>query len=315
VILTVTLNLAVDVTYSLAQARLGEHNRVELVGRRAGGKGVNVARVLSGLGRDVVVTGLLGGANGSVARAELGDAGLVEETVAIEGESRVTIVVVEDDGRVTGFSELGPEVSAAEWADMHSRFGGLSAGAEAVVLSGSLPRGVPEDAYAQLVSASAAPVLLDAEGAALARGVEAGPAVVKINRAELFGVVDGAGSDVVTAASSLRARGAGAVVVSCGAEGVVAVTDEGVWSAAPPEELAGNPTGAGDAVAAAVVCGMVDGSGWPERLAEAVALSAAAVAAPQAGSFDPAVYTRLRGGVEVASPGPSPSGFGGPSRR
>jgi tagatose 6-phosphate kinase len=315
VILTVTLNLAVDVTYSLAQARLGEHNRVELVGRRAGGKGVNVARVLSGLGRDVVVTGLLGGANGSIARAELGEAGLVEETVAIQGESRVTIVAVEDDGRVTGFSELGPEVSAAEWADMHARLRSLSARAEAVVLSGSLPRGVPEDAYAQLVSASgSAPVLLDAEGAALARGVGAGPAVVKINRAELFGVVEGV-SDVVTAAASLRAAGASAVVVSCGEEGLLAVTDEGVWSAAPPEVLPGNPTGAGDAVAAAVVAGMVDGSGWPERLADAVALSAAAVAAPQAGSFDEAVYARLCGAVEVAPPGPSPSGFGGPSRR
>jgi tagatose 6-phosphate kinase len=132
VILTVTLNLAVDVTYRVGRARLGEHNRVELVGRRAGGKGVNVARVLSGLGRDVVVTGLLGGVTGELARAELGEAGLVEETIAIAGESRVTIVVVEDDGRVTGFSELGPEVSAGEWAEMHSRFGELSARAEAV---------------------------------------------------------------------------------------------------------------------------------------------------------------------------------------
>ncbi len=282
----------------MGATRLGEHNRVELVGRRAGGKGVNVARVLSGVGRDVVVTGLLGGVTGELARSELAAAGLVEETVAIAGESRVTIVVVEDDGRVTGFSELGPEVSAAEWAEMHARFVELSARAQAVVLAGSLPRGVPEDAYGQLVSASAAPVVLDAEGAALLRGVSAGPAVVAINRAELAGVVGGSVDDVVVAAGSLRSSGAGAgagaVVVSCGADGLVAVTGEGVWSASPPEVMRGNPTGAGDAASAAVVAGMVDGVGWPERLAEAVALSAAAVAAPQAGSFD-------RGGLLAAA--------------
>jgi tagatose 6-phosphate kinase len=295
VILTVTLNLAVDVTYRVGESRLGEHNRVELVGRRAGGKGVNVARVLSALGREVVAGGFLGGANGGVARAELRAAGLAEETVAIAGESRTTIVVVEDDGRVTGFSELGPEVSAAEWAEMHARFGELAARARAVVLAGSLPRGVPDDAYAQLVSASPAPVLLDAEGEALLGGVSAGPAVVKINRAELAGAVGGdACGDVVAAAESLRSTGAGAVVVSCGADGLVAVTAEGVWSAAPPEGVRGNATGAGDAASAAVVAGMVDGLGWPERLAEAAALSAAAVAAPQAGSFDPELYRRLR---------------------
>ena len=204
-----------------------------------------MARVLSALGRDVVVTGLLGGVTGELARSELAAAGLVEETVAVAGESRVTIVVVEDDGRVTGFSELGPEVSAAEWAEMHARFGELSARAQAVVLAGSLPRGVPEDAYGQLVSASAAPVVLDAEGAALLRGVSAGPAVVAINRAELAGVVGGSVDDVVVAADSLRSSGAGAgagaVVVSCGADGLVAVTGEGVWSASPPEVMRRQP--------------------------------------------------------------------------
>jgi tagatose 6-phosphate kinase len=307
VILTVTLNLAVDVTYRVQRARLGDHNRVALVGRRAGGKGVNVARVLSGLGREVVVTGLLGGATGELARSELAQAGLVQETVAIAGESRVTIVVVEDDGRVTGFSELGPEVSAAEWAEMHAWFGELSARAQAVVLAGSLPRGAPQDAYAQLVSASAAPVVLDAEGVALLRGACAGPAVVKINRAELAGAVGGSFDDVVTAAGSLRSAGAGAVVVSCEADGLVAVTEEGVWSARPPEVLDGNPTGAGDAASAAVVAGMVDGVDWPSRLTEAVALSAAAVAAPQAGSFDQEVYRRLREVVQVRALAPRAS--------
>src|SRR5204863_5433763 len=134
VILTVTLNFAVDATYRMERARLGAHNRVALVGRRAGGKGVNVARVLGALGREVAVTGLAGGRVGDEARAELAVAGLTDACVPIEGESRETIVVVEDSGRVTGFSELGPEVSAAEWEWMVARFAELAGGAEAVAL-------------------------------------------------------------------------------------------------------------------------------------------------------------------------------------
>jgi tagatose 6-phosphate kinase len=270
---------------------------VALVGRRAGGKGVNVARVLAGLGREVVVTGLAGGRVGDEARAELAVAGLADACVPIEDESRETFVVVESSGRVTGFSELGPEVSGAEWEWMVARFGELAEGAEAVVLSGSLPRGVPLDAYAQLMSLAACPVVLDAAGEPLLAGVAAGPAVVTINAEELSGAAGS--SDVLDGAAALRREGAGAVVVSCGPEGLVAVTEKGVWAAAPPEPLSGNPTGAGDAASAAVVAGLVDGRDWPTVLADAAALSAAAVAAEQAGSFDEGLYRRLLDQVEV----------------
>lgn len=294
-ILTVTLNLAVDVTYHVPHVRWRASNRVESVARQAGGKGVNVGRVLHGLGRDAVITGFAGGGTGAAARAELERSGLTEATVRVSDESRVTIVVVEQSGEVTGFSEPGPSVSAAEWQQMRARFGELAASAEAVVLSGSFPPGVPRDAYAQLISIAAeadVPVLLDAEGEALARGVEAGPQVVKINEQELAGFAPG--MDVLDGAARLRQAGAEAVVISQGADGLLALTGEGAWRAAPPRPLCGNATGAGDAAAAALVAGMVDASPWPERLAAAAALSAAAVAAPVAGAFHDGVYRQLR---------------------
>ena len=89
-------------------------------------------------------------------------------------------------------------------------------------------------------------------------------------------------------------------MVSHGGEGLFAVTEEGRWRAAPPDHVRGNPTGAGDAAVAALTAGLVDGSPWPERLADAVALSAAAVAAPLAGDFDAALYRRAREQVRVA---------------
>ena len=105
--------------------------------------------------------------------------------------------------------------------------------------------------------------------------------------------------DPVGAAQALRAAGADAVVVSRGADGLLAVTREGVWRAAPAERLAGNPTGAGDAAVAALTAGLAEARSWPDRLADAVALSAAAVGVTLAGGFDEEIYRRHRPRVEV----------------
>ena len=243
-ILTVTLNFALDVTYAVEHFQRGETARIEKFDRQAGGKGVNVARVLHALGRDVAVTGLAGGLTGSAARAELAGAGIRDELLEIDGESRLSFMVVEADGRATGFSEPGPAVTPAQWQAFVERFRELLPGAEAVVIAGSLPRGVPDDAYAQLVRAAAGadttggaaalPTLLDADGAALEHGVRARPTIAKVNRAELEGVIGDV--DVVAGAESLRRSGAGAVVVTLGASGLVGVTDDGeVLHATPPD--------------------------------------------------------------------------------
>ncbi|MEA2213828.1 MAG: tagatose 6-phosphate kinase [Solirubrobacteraceae bacterium] len=296
-ILTVTLNFALDVTYTVKRFERGSTARVQTVRRQAGGKGVNVARVLHALGRDVAVTGLVGGFSGRSARAELQAAGLRDELVDIDGESRLTVMVAEPDGQATGFSEPGAVVASAEWAAFRAGFTDLMSGADAVVLAGSLPHSLAPDAYAQLIQAATAagvPALLDADGEALEQGIAACPAIVSINRAELAGVVGDGDGDAVAGAKALRRAGAGAVVLSQGAAGLTCVTDDAVWHAAPPAALTGNPTGAGDAASAALVMGLLDGIGWPERLAEAAALSAAAVSAPVAGAFDAGLYQRLR---------------------
>ncbi len=294
-IVTVTLNFALDVTYRTARVEVGTTARVEVLGRQAGGKGVNVARVLHTLGREVTVTGFAGGAYGAAARRELVAAGLRDATVDIGGDSRLAFIVVDEAGAATGFSELGAEITPEEWASLIARVRALAGEAEAVVLSGSVPPSVPVDGYRQLVEAAHAggsPVLLDADGAALQRALSARPELVKINRAELAGVFDD--EDLVAGARRLRATGPRTVIITDGAAGLLLLGEGPVLRAAPPAELRGNPTGAGDAAAAALVAAMVDGSPWEEALADAAALSAAAVAAPLAGHFDPAIYAELR---------------------
>jgi tagatose 6-phosphate kinase len=303
-IVTVTLNAALDVTYDVQALVPNATHRVLQVRARAGGKGVNVARVLRQLGRDTVVAGLAGGHTGALIRADLAAGGLPEALVEIGGESRRTLAVVSRrDGGATLLNEPGPQVRAAEWAEFRTRLDGLLAsGTAAVVLAGSLPAGVPRGAYAELVEAAhghGVAAIVDADGEALRAALAAGPELVKPNAAELRAATGQ--DDPAAGAAALRRAGAAAVTVSLGPEGLLAVTGDGSWRAVPPEVVAGNPTGAGDAAVAALAAGLVDGVPWPRRLREAVAASAAAVLHPVAGGFDPAAYRRFRGAVTITS--------------
>lgn len=281
--LTVTLNAALDVTYRVDALRPGATHRVTEVAVRAGGKGVNVARVLCALGVPVVATGLAGGSAGAALRDDLNRSGVPEALFPIAGETRRTVTAVDASGEATLFAEPGPHVTPEEWAGFLDHYRDLAAEADVVVLSGSLPAGLPVDAYVALVRGTSAPVVLDAGGPALAAGASVGPAVITPNRGELA-----AASQV----DDPLALGAAAALVSDGAQGMTAYTSGGVWTAAPPEVVTGNPTGAGDAAVAALVAAWH--LPWPDRLAEAVALSAAAVRAPLAGDFDRAFYDQHR---------------------
>ena len=175
-----------------------------------------------------------------------------------------------------------------------------------MVLSGSLPPGLEAGTYATLIEAAAAadvPAVLDTHGEALRRGAAAGPAIVKPNLAELAalagaagrgerpsgrasgGAPDGAADLATVAAAAGQLRGAQAVVITLGPAGLLAATEDGCWRARPPAAVAGNATGAGDAVAAALAHGLVLGRPWDERLRHAAALGAATAAAPVAGEF------------------------------
>ncbi|MFG2100023.1 1-phosphofructokinase family hexose kinase [Micromonospora echinaurantiaca] len=301
-IVTVTLNPALDITHTVASLVPHSSHRVTDVAAQAGGKGVNVARVLHALGLPTVAVAFRGGLTGAAVAADLDRHGIAHRLVDTAGESRRTFTVVDlGSGDATVFNEAGPAVSGAEWQALREQVHRLLTGASVLVLSGSLPPGLPDPAYAQLAGAAAragVPVILDAAGPPLRAGVAAGPDVVKPNATEL---AEATGlPDPLAAAEALRAAGARAVVASLGPAGLLAVTPDGTFRAEPPAPLAGNPTGAGDSVVAAIAAGIHTGTSWPHRLADAVALSAATVKAPRAGQFDADTYHRL-------APGPAGS--------
>jgi tagatose 6-phosphate kinase len=311
VILAVALNPALDVTHQVPGVDWAGVNRPAVIRAQAGGKGLNVARTLLTIGAEVQVIGLAGGATGEQMISALGELAVPAAFTPIRGETRRTFAVVDTvRGDVALFNEPGPPVAPGEYAAFRGAYARALAGCTAVVLSGSLPPGLPPGTYADLgamATAAGVPAVLDAHGEALLRGAAARPAIVKPNLAELealagrrLSTVSGVDKDAVAlAARELRAAGAQAVVVTLGADGLWAVTADGSWQAVPSAQVRGNPTGAGDAVAAGLAHGLVLGRPWEERLRHAAALGTASAAAPVAGEFSPADYAEALAGVRV----------------
>jgi tagatose 6-phosphate kinase len=283
VLLSVCLNPAIDVTYRLDTAVVpGRSHRVASVRERAGGKGLNVARVARQLGLPVTVLVLIG----------------------LAEPSRRTLAIVDPHDAML-FNESGPRVGPDEWAGLLTRFGEALTGTALVTLSGSLPPGIPPDAYRTMTSLAndrGIPVIVDAEGEPLKLALEAKPFLVKPNLAELRTITSGALdslAQITAAGREVRRLGARNVVISCGTEGLVAVTEDGEWRVVSPQVVTGNPTGAGDALVATLAAGIIRNDPWPARLRDGVARSAAAVASDLAGEIDLATWASIEPGVVV----------------
>lgn len=294
-ILAVCLNPALDVTYTVGALRPGASHRVRWVRRRAGGKGINVAAVLHQQGVDALVTGPVGDSIGAELAAGLDRAGVAHRLTPIAAATRQTVTVVDGAGEATVLNEPGPALTADEWSTFRDVFADLAEQAELVTLSGSVPDGIPSDAYGQLVSIaheSGTPVILDCDGEQLVAALHARPDIVKINEHEASGTT-GYGTDsvddVFAAAEELHALGAAEVVITRGSGGVAARTDDGRFVANAATVLSGNPTGAGDAFTAGLAAAIVAGLDWPSRLRRAAAWAAAAIPMPTAGELDPVV--------------------------
>nr|WP_042179376.1 1-phosphofructokinase family hexose kinase [Kibdelosporangium sp. MJ126-NF4]CEL13789.1 1-phosphofructokinase [Kibdelosporangium sp. MJ126-NF4]CTQ88157.1 1-phosphofructokinase (EC 2.7.1.56) [Kibdelosporangium sp. MJ126-NF4] len=288
-ILTVTLNAALDVTYQVDHLRPGHTHRVRDVHTRPGGKGVNVAEILAQRAQPVTATGFAG--PDLATRLTMPWA----QFVPITAHSRRTVTIVPDQTNdTTLFNEPGPVISPGEWTALLDRFDHLAADAHVVVLSGSLPPGLPDDTYARLITRSPAPVILDTDGDPLRHGLTARPALVKPNLDELTRLL-GRTPDLPADCHHLGVP----VAATLGADGALLATPGRAWRARPPTALTGNPTGAGDAFTAALAHGLAHQHTWPDMLADAVALSAAAVLSPVAGSYDPVAYQTFTGVVTV----------------
>lgn len=298
-ILTVCLNPAVDKTCTMECLLPGEVNRMQSAVSIAGGKGVNVAKVLRAFSMPVAIVGFLGGLGGRLIEEALEKLGVEDYCTRIKADTRTNVNILASDGSVTEILEPGPEVTGKELLEFRKQFLGCLELCELVVLSGSMPGGVPVDFYAQLIREchmAGCKVFLDASGEALKEGIKAGPDFVKPNKKELEYLASrelNSLEDMKAEARKLLASGVGKVVVSLGSEGLLYVDAEKEIYREAKKVDAVNTVGCGDTVAASFCMSEISGDEPEIALQKAVALAAANAMNAENGKFSMNDYFEL----------------------
>lgn len=310
-IITVTPNPGIDRTITLEGLHRGQVHRALESRTDPGGKGINVARALAAHGVDTLAVLPLGGDPAAAMTTLLDQAGAPIRAVPIRQSIRVNVAIVEPDGTTTKINEVGPRLSDAEVRALLSTVSqSIDEHTTWVVGCGSLPPGVPEDFYAdlvRLVQQRGAKVAIDAAGQALAHAVRAGPDLIKPNRTELeefLGRHLPTLGDVADGAADVVRNGVGAALVSLGRDGAVLVTAEEVIVASATVPYPACTVGAGDCALAGFLHATTKGLSLTDSLRAAVATGAAAVGLPGTGVPTPSEVAAMAVTLEGI---PSPS--------
>ncbi|MFY0409472.1 1-phosphofructokinase family hexose kinase [Solicola sp. PLA-1-18] len=310
--IVVTPNLCFDRTLWVEEFAAGTVSRPSRVEVTAGGKGVNVSRTLRDLGHRPLLVGLVAERQGAALTDLLAEEGAEVLPVAVPGEVRSATIVLEASTRATVLNEPGPQVGEAELADLLTAVDGALAtgGHRVLVCSGSLPPGLPLDAYGRLCDLArrhGVVSVVDAAREVLAATLAHGPDVVTPNLEEAEGLLTGVVTEssdqagdreeyrgrALAAAVDLVARGARRAVVTAGSQGAAYADAHGTtWTDAPAVDVA-NPIGAGDSFVGGLTASLTDDGDWPTAVAHAVAVAGAAVEQVRAGRVDAARVAEL----------------------
>lgn len=285
-ILTLTPNPSLDLTYGLDRLLRGEVQRAGSMSVEAGGKGINVSRNLVANGRPSRAVAPVGGPSGEQFLSLLEGAGMDLVRVPVAGAVRMNVSLVEGGGVGTKINALGPRLSGDELDRLLEEMAEAGKDAEWLAVCGSLPPGAPEDLYARAVALgreAGCRVAVDSSGPSLAAALKERPDLIKPNQEELAELVgrrlDNFG-EVLEAAEEVRASGVGNVLVSLGADGALLIDEEGALHADTPPFVPASTVGAGDALLAGFLFAEGEAGGREARLVEAVAWGAAAARLP-----------------------------------
>ena len=305
-ILCVNPNAAIDKTVIVPAFRLNEIQRPERVLAFPGGKGCNVARALKALGEAPVVTGWVGGYAGHFIEDGLRAEQIQTDFVQTPFESRTCLSILDPlNHTLTELYEKGDPVPDDQVREFTRHFAATISHYTAVTFSGSLPPGVPLDYYQRLIQiANSAPVptLLDSNGEALRRGLEARPTLVKPNEREIADLIGRSlpgVDDYGQAARELAARYQILVVVSLGADGALAVKNETVWQVRPPQLAIQSAVGSGDSTLAGIAYGLTHGFAFEEAVRYGVAAGTANALTVGAGVFGVEDFQRVHANVTI----------------
>jgi 1-phosphofructokinase family hexose kinase len=312
-IVTVTLNAAIDRTLTVPNFQRGQRHRASEGLTLAGGKGINIARALKRSGVPVIATGLAGGKTGMRIVEELTAEAILNDFVRIEDESRTSTAIVDPTGGTyTEVNEWGPHVGEEELGILLEKLTYLSRGADYVIFAGSLPRGVDDAFYGEAIrelNRRGVPTVLDSEGEPLRRGTQSEPFLVSPNEREAEGLAGQEFHDDDDFLAGLDA------IAEIGARNVLITRESGCWALLRTERERGerrryralapridpvSAVGSGDVLLAGFVAARLEERSDEEALRAAVAAGAASTLELGAGRYEPREAGRLVAGVQVA---------------
>ena len=279
-ILTITLNPSVDIAYQLDTFHLDTVNRVEKVQKTAGGKGLNVTRVLKQIGEDVVATGFIGGEIGSYVKKQLTRNDIKNSFVEIGNDTRNCIAILHD-GQQTEILEQGPTIQEHEALNFIEHLEIILNNVDVVVISGSLPKGLANNYYVKIIELCkkcGVAVVLDCSGKALKNVLESQqkPTVIKPNTEELSQLIGKEVTDDIQELKSVLSgqlfQGIDWIVVSLGAKGAFAKHKDKFYRVKIPKIKVVNPVGSGDSTVAGIAAGLVHALPEAELLKNATVL-------------------------------------------
>lgn len=283
-IITVTMNPAIDKTVDIEHLEHGGLNRLKNVIVDAGGKGINVSKTILELGGETIATGFIGGSGGILIKKVLKEQGIQTDFIEINNEIRTNVKVVEADGYVTELNEPGPNVTEKEFELLTDKLLSYANKEALFVLAGSIPNGIGKNVYNILIhklKEKGAKVFVDADGELFINSLEACPDIIKPNRHELEEYfhkdyrVDEA--ELITMGQLLIDKGIGMVAISLGQMGALFITKEKVLRCPGVKVEAHSTVGAGDAMVAALSYGINQGLTLEECAKLGIATSAGAV--------------------------------------
>ncbi len=284
-ILTLTPNAALDRLLFIAEFRPGTTMRPEIIIDKVGGKALDASVALRGLGVETLALSFVAGEVGRRLVKLLDSYGVKHDLIWLEGETRISHVLVETRHRRHSHITAGvlPLPSAAA-AELLQRYQAHVANAAWVIAGGSLPPGAPDSYYRSIVeiaNQAGRPILIDSVGPPVLASLSRPPAILKMNWGEFVLTFDASASTLSQLRKQARAvfkrEKLAALVLTCGEQGILALTPEGDYLAAAPIQPVVNAAGAGDAASGALAWRFAAGDNWPEALRWTAAVSAAAV--------------------------------------
>lgn len=283
------MNPAIDRTISVDRLAFDDRAYILSSNESPGGRGINASCVIHSFGGSTLAIIPAGGEHGEHFEQSLNGCGFPVATVPIRNDVRLNLTITDRHGLTIKLNEIGPRMAVREIEGVIAAVSSHLENATWLALCGSLPPGVPSDFYADMIEKAkerGVKTLLDTDGEALARGIEAGPTIVTPNQQEaerLLNTVLLTRTQAITAAKRIHTLGAASVVISLGSRGAIGLRTEpevAMWEAIPPRIDAISPIGAGDAMAAAIMWSLNQNDDFPEAMRWGVAAGTASARLP-----------------------------------